>query len=277
MTVVSMKHLLEAGVHFGHQTRRWNPKMEKYIFTERNGIYIIDLQQTLALIEVSYNFIRETVGNGGSLLFVGTKKQSQEAIKENAMRCGMPYVTNRWLGGTLTNWATISKRIEKLKELEEMEASGELENMPKKQESRVRHRLIKLRRNLEGLRNMDRLPSAVFIIDPRKENIALMEARKLEIPVIAVVDTNCDPDLVDFVIPGNDDAIRAANLISKIIANAVLEGFQIRDALQARRLKEEEAAAKAAAAAEKEREKAEKAEKAEKPKDKEEIEEPVGD
>jgi small subunit ribosomal protein S2 len=278
MTVVSMKHLLEAGVHFGHQTRRWNPKMEKYIFTERNGIYIIDLQQTLALIEVSYNFIREMVGKGGSLLFVGTKKQSQEAIKENAIRCGMPYVTNRWLGGTLTNWATISKRIEKLKELEEMEASGELENMPKKQESRVRHRLIKLRRNLEGLRNMDRLPSGVFIIDPRKENIALMEARKLEIPVIAVVDTNCDPDLVDFVIPGNDDAIRAANLISKIIANAVLEGFQIRDALEVRRLKEEEAAVRAAAAAEKEKEKAEKAEKAnEKAKEKEEIEEPVGD
>jgi len=270
MTVVSMKHLLEAGVHFGHQTRRWNPKMEKYIFTERNGIYIIDLQQTLSLIEASYNFIRDMVGRGGSLLFVGTKKQAQEAVKENALRCGMPYVTNRWLGGTLTNWATISKRIEKLKELEEMEASGEIEDMPKKQATRVRHRLIKLRRNLEGLRSMDRLPSGIFIIDPRKENIALMEARKLEIPVIAVVDTNCDPDLVDFVIPGNDDAIRAANLISKIIANAVLEGFQIRDALQAIRHKEEEAAARhaaaAAAAAEKSGGSAEK-----------EIEEKVGD
>ncbi len=249
MTVVSMKHLLEAGVHFGHQTRRWNPKMEKYIFTERNGIYIIDLQQTLSLIEASYNFIRDMVGRGGTLLFVGTKKQAQEAIRENAMRCGMPYVTNRWLGGTLTNWTTINKRIGKLKELEEMEASGELEAMPKKQATQVRHRLAKLRRNLEGLRNMDRLPSGVFIIDPRKENIALMEARKLEVPVIAVVDTNCDPDLVDFVIPGNDDAIRAANLISKIIANAVLEGFQIRDALQAIRRKEEEAAARQAAAA----------------------------
>jgi small subunit ribosomal protein S2 len=271
MTVVSMKHLLEAGVHFGHQTRRWNPKMEKYIFTERNGIYIIDLQQTLALIEVSYNFIRDMVGRGGSLLFVGTKKQSQEAIKENAIRCGMPYVTNRWLGGTLTNWTTISKRIEKLKELEEMETSGELDNMPKKQATRVRHRLIKLRRNLEGLRSMERLPSGIFIIDPRKENIALMEARKLEIPVIAVVDTNCDPDLVDFVIPGNDDAIRAANLISRIIANAVLEGFQIRDALQARRVKEEAEAARQAAAAEKEKKKAEKAT------EKEEIEEKVGD
>ena len=271
MAVISMKQLLEAGVHFGHQTRRWNPKMAQYIFTERNGIYIIDLQQTLALIEEAYNFIRDMVGRGGSLLFVGTKKQAQEAIKENAMRCGMPYVTNRWLGGTLTNWATISRRIEKLKELEEMEASGELEKMLKKQATRVRHNLIKLRRNLEGLRSMDRIPSGVFIIDPRKENIALMEARKLEIPVIAVVDTNCDPDLVDFVIPGNDDAIRAANLISKIIANAVLEGFQIRDALQARRRKEEEEAAREAAAAEKEKKKAE--EEAEK----EDIGEKVGD
>jgi small subunit ribosomal protein S2 len=258
MTVVSMKHLLEAGVHFGHQTRRWNPKMEKYIFTERNGIYIIDLQQTLALIEVSYNFIREMVGSGGSLLFVGTKKQSQEAIRENALRCGMPYVTNRWLGGTLTNWMTISKRIERLKELEEMEASGDIDMMPKKQATRVRHHLSKLRRNLEGLRSMDRLPSGIFIIDPRKEHIALMEARKLEIPVIAVVDTNCDPDLVDFVIPGNDDAIRAANLISKIIANAVLEGFQVRDARQAARRKEEEAAVARKAAAEESAKSAEK-------------------
>ncbi len=248
MTVVSMKHLLEAGVHFGHQTRRWNPKMEKYIFTERNGIYIIDLQQTLALIEEAYNFIRDMVGNGGSLLFVGTKKQSQEAIKENAMNCGMPYVTVRWLGGTLTNWATISKRIEKLRELEEMESSGELDHMLKKEATRVRHRLTKLRRNLEGLLNMDKLPGGVFIIDPRKENIALLEARKLEIPVIAVVDTNCDPDLVDYVIPGNDDAIRAANLISKIIANAVLEGKLNREILQASRRKEEEAKAAEAAA-----------------------------
>lgn len=235
MTVVSMKHLLEAGVHFGHQTRRWNPKMEKYIFTERNGIYIIDLQQTLQLIESAYVFIREVVGQGGTLLFVGTKKQAQEAVRENALRCGMPYVTNRWLGGTLTNWSTIKQRIKKLKDLEEMEGSGELDEMPKKEATRVRHRLVKLRRNLEGLRDMDRLPSVVFIIDPRKEHIALMEARKLNIPVVAVVDTNCDPDLVDYVIPGNDDAIRAANLISKIIANAVLEGLQIMDALKASR------------------------------------------
>jgi small subunit ribosomal protein S2 len=244
MTVVSMKHLLEAGVHFGHQTRRWNPKMKKYIFTERNGIYIIDLQQTLQLIETAYNFIRDLVREGGIILFVGTKKQAQEAIKENALRCGMPYVTNRWLGGTLTNWVTISKRIEKLKEMEEMEAAGEIDELPKKEATRVRHKLAKLRRNLEGLRDMDRLPDAVFIIDPRKENIALKEARKMEIPVVAVVDTNCDPDLVDYVIPGNDDAIRAANLISKIIANAVLEGKQLREAMRlAGRLREEEASA----------------------------------
>lgn len=243
MTVVSMKHLLEAGVHFGHQTRRWNPKMKKYIFTERNGIYIIDLQQTLALIEEAYNSIRDAVRDGGSLLFIGTKKQAQEAIKESALRSGMPYVTNRWLGGTLTNWATIRKRIDKFKDLESMEASGELEARPKKEATRVRHELTKLRRNLEGLRDMQGIPSAVFIIDPRKENIALMEARKLDIPVIAVVDTNCDPDLVDFVIPGNDDAIRAANLISKIIANAVLEGKQLREALRgAQREQEKEAA-----------------------------------
>jgi small subunit ribosomal protein S2 len=233
MTVVSMKHLLEAGVHFGHQTRRWNPKMKKYIYTERNGIYIIDLQQTLRLIEIAYNFIRDLVRDGGTILFIGTKKQAQEAIRENARRCGMPYVVNRWLGGTLTNWVTIRTRIQKLRDLEEMEASGEIDRMPKKEATRVRHRLAKLRRNLEGLRDMDRLPDAVFIIDPRKEHIALTEARKLEIPVVAVVDTNCDPDLVDYVIPGNDDAIRAANLISKIISNAVLEGKHLREMMLA--------------------------------------------
>jgi small subunit ribosomal protein S2 len=253
MTVVSMKHLLEAGVHFGHQTRRWNPKMKKYIFTERNGIYIIDLQQTLALIEEAYNFIRDSVRDGGSLLFIGTKKQAQEAIKENALGSGMPYVTNRWLGGTLTNWSTIKKRIEKFKDLQEMEASGEIEAMPKKEATRVRHQLTKLRRNLEGLRDMQGLPSAVFIIDPRKENIAMLEARKLDIPIIAVVDTNCDPDLVNFVIPGNDDAIRAANLISEIIANAVLEGKQLREAMQGRKREEEAAAAKAESAQQEEK------------------------
>jgi len=253
MTVVSMKHLLEAGVHFGHQTRRWNPKMKKYIFTERNGIYIIDLQQTLALIEEAYNFIRDSVRDGGSLLFIGTKKQAQEAIKENALGSGMPYVTNRWLGGTLTNWSTIKKRIEKFKDLQEMEASGEIEAMHKKEATRVRHQLTKLRRNLEGLRDMQGLPSAVFIIDPRKENIAMLEARKLDIPIIAVVDTNCDPDLVNFVIPGNDDAIRAANLISEIIANAVLEGKQLREAMQGRKREEEAAAAKAESAQQEEK------------------------
>ncbi|MBC7246569.1 MAG: 30S ribosomal protein S2 [Actinobacteria bacterium] len=240
MTVVSMKHLLEAGFHFGHQTRRWNPKMAKYIFTERNGIYIIDLQQTLSLIEIAYNFIRDTVAQGGSLLFVGTKKQAQEAIRENALRCGMPYVTNRWLGGTLTNWVTIRQRLEKLRQLEEMEASGEIDAMPKKEATRVRHQLAKLRRNLEGLRGMERLPDALFIIDPRKENIALMEARRMEIPVVAVVDTNCDPDLVDYVIPGNDDAIRAANLICKIISNAVLEGKQLGEVMRSLQGTEEE-------------------------------------
>ena len=239
MTVVSMKHLLEAGFHFGHQTRRWNPKMSKYIFTERNGIYIIDLQQTLSLIEIAYNFIRDTVAQGGTLLFVGTKKQAQEAIRENALRCGMPYVTTRWLGGTLTNWITIRKRIEKLKQLEEMEVSGEIGEMPKKEATRVRHQLAKLRRNLEGLKSMERLPDALFIIDPRKENIALIEARRLEIPVVAVVDTNCDPDLVDYVIPGNDDAIRAANLICKIISNAVLEGMQLGEVMRSMERREE--------------------------------------
>jgi len=263
MTVVSMKHLLEAGVHFGHQTRRWNPKMEPYIFTERNGIYIIDLQQTLALIEESYNAIRDEVRKGGTLLFIGTKKQAQEAIKENALRCGMPYVTNRWLGGTLTNWMTISKRIGRLKELEDMEESGELNGMPKKEATRVRHQLTKLRRNLEGLRNMERLPAVVFIIDPRKEHIALMEARKLGIPVVAVVDTNCDPDLVDYVIPGNDDAIRAANLISKIIANAVLEGQQYREAQMAAEEQEKKKAGEAKEKKEKKEKKEEKASEAE--------------
>ncbi len=231
MAVVSMKHLLEAGVHFGHQTRRWNPKMKKYIFTERNGIYIIDLQKTLALIEVAYNFIRERVALGGSVLFVGTKKQAQESIEEHATRCGMPYVNQRWLGGTLTNWVTISKRIDRMKELEEMESQGEFGNFSKKEAMQLRHELSKLRRTLHGLRNMTKLPEIVYIIDPRKEHIAVREARKMEIPIVAIVDTNCDPDEIDFVIPGNDDAIRAGNLISQIIANAVLEGLEARKSL----------------------------------------------
>jgi small subunit ribosomal protein S2 len=232
MAVVSMKHLLEAGVHFGHQTRRWNPKMKKYIYTERNGIYIIDLQKTLVLIEAAYNFIRERVALGGTVLFVGTKKQAQESVQEHATRCNMPYVNTRWLGGTLTNWSTISKRIERMKELEAREREDGFVGIPKKEAMHLRHELAKLRRNLDGLRNMTKPPDILYAIDPRKEHIAVREARRLGIPIVAIVDTNCDPDEVDFVIPGNDDAIRAGNLISKIIANAVLEGLEARQALQ---------------------------------------------
>ncbi len=233
MSVVSMKSLLEAGVHFGHQTRRWNPKMKKYIFTERNGIYIIDLQKTLTLIEKAYDFIREEVAHGGDLLFIGTKKQAQESIEEHAKRCGMPYVNTRWLGGTLTNWNTIKRRIERMIELEKMREEGFFEEVSKKEATRLRHELTKLHRTLDGLRSMRGLPAAVFVIDPRKEHIAVREANRLGIPIVAIVDTNCDPDEVQFVIPGNDDAIRAGNLISKIIANAVLEGLEARDAMRA--------------------------------------------
>ncbi len=244
MAVVSMKHLLEAGVHFGHQTRRWHPKMKRYIFTERNGIYIIDLQKTLANIEIAHNFIRDLVADGGTVLFVGTKKQAQEAIEEHATRSGMPYVNYRWLGGMLTNWQTIKSRIDRMKQLEDMYGEEGFTGMPKKEAMMLKHELEKLRRNLSGIKNMERLPSAVFVIDSRKEHIPIMEARKLEIPVVALVDTNCDPDEVDFVIPGNDDAIRAGNLISRIIADAVIEGQQVREM----RLREAaEAAAEAAA------------------------------
>ncbi len=229
VAVVSMKHLLEAGVHFGHQTRRWHPKMKRYIFTERNGIYIIDLQKTLANIEIAHNFIRDLVTDGGSILFVGTKKQAQEAIEEHATRCGMPFVNYRWLGGMLTNWQTIKSRIDRMNQLEEMYGSEGFTGMPKKEAMMLKHELEKLKRNLSGIKSMDRLPSAVFVIDSRKEHIPIMEARKLEIPVVALVDTNCDPDEVDFVIPGNDDAIRAGNLISRIIADAVIEGQQVRE------------------------------------------------
>ncbi len=229
MAVVSMKHLLEAGVHFGHQTRRWHPKMKRYIFTERNGIYIIDLQKTLANIEIAHNFIRDLVADGGTILFVGTKKQAQEGIEEHATRCGMPFVNYRWLGGMLTNWQTIKSRIDRMKQLEEMYLNGGFSDMSKKEAMMLKHELEKLRRNLSGIKNMDRLPRAVFVIDSRKEHIPIMEARKLEIPVVGLVDTNCDPDEVDFVIPGNDDAIRAGNLISRIIADAVIEGQQVRE------------------------------------------------
>jgi small subunit ribosomal protein S2 len=233
MSVVSMKSLLEAGVHFGHQTRRWNPKMKRYIFTERNGIYIIDLQKTLTLIEKAYDFIREEVAHGGDVLFVGTKKQAQESIEEHAKRCGMPYVNTRWLGGTLTNWSTIRRRIERMIELERMRSEGLFEEVSKKEATRLRHELTKLHRTLDGLRNMHKLPAVVYIIDPRKEHIAVREANRMGIPIVAIVDTNCDPDEVQYVIPGNDDAIRAGNLISSIIANAVLEGLEARDAMRA--------------------------------------------
>ena len=224
MALVSMKQLLEAGVHFGHQTRRWNPKMKEYIFTERNGIYIIDLQKTVRLVERAYNFIRETVANGERILFVGTKKQAHDTVFEEAQRCGEFYVNERWLSGMLTNFTTIRSRVARLKELERMEEEGAMELLPKKEAAILRKEMDKLQRFLGGIREMDRLPGAVFIIDPRKERIAIAEARKLGIPVVAIVDTNCDPDEVDYVIPGNDDAIRAIRLLTGIIADAVLEG-----------------------------------------------------
>jgi small subunit ribosomal protein S2 len=226
MAVVSMKQLLEAGVHFGHQTRRWNPKMAKYIFTERNGIYIIDLQKTVKMMEQAYNFVRELAANGGTILFVGTKKQAQEAVKEEALRSDMFYVNHRWLGGTLTNFSTIRKRIERLHELERMEEDGTFDVLPKKEVVLLRKEKAKLEKFLGGIKNMKKLPDAVFIIDPRKERIAVSEARKLGIPIVAIVDTNCDPDEVDYVIPGNDDAIRAVRLFTSKIADAILEGKQ---------------------------------------------------
>lgn len=226
MAVVSMKQLLEAGVHFGHQTRRWNPKMAKYIFTERNGIYIIDLQKTVKMMEEAYNFVRELAEQGGSLLFVGTKKQAQDAVQEEAERCGMFYVNHRWLGGTLTNFQTIRKRIERLHQLEEMEQDGTFDVLPKKEVVLLRKEKERLEKFLGGIKNMKKLPDAVFIIDPRKERIAVAEARKLNIPIVAIVDTNCDPDEVDYVIPGNDDAIRAVRLFTSKMADAVLEGKQ---------------------------------------------------
>jgi small subunit ribosomal protein S2 len=219
-----MKQLLEAGVHFGHQTRRWNPKMRRFIFGERNGIYIIDLQQTLERIDTAYRFIRKTVEDGGTVLFVGTKKQAQEPVQSQADRCGMPYVNYRWLGGMLTNFQTVHARVSKLHELDRMVASGETEQMIKKEGLKVKRERDKLQRNLGGITRMEKLPDAVFVIDTKKEHIAVTEANRLGIPVIAVVDTNCDPDIIDFVIPGNDDAIRSANLMSRIVADAADEG-----------------------------------------------------
>lgn len=226
MSVITMKQLLEAGVHFGHQTRRWNPKMREYIFTERNGIYIIDLQKTVRLMDIAYNFIKDVAMQGEKILFVGTKKQAQESIQEEATRCEMPYVNQRWLGGMLTNFNTIRKRINRLEELEQMENEGRFEVLPKKEVIRLRHEKDRLLKFLGGIRDMQKLPGAVFIVDPRKEKIAVAEARKLEIPIVSIVDTNCDPDEIDYVIPGNDDAIRAVKLITSKIAEAVLEGKQ---------------------------------------------------
>ncbi len=224
MAVVTMKQLLEAGVHFGHQTRRWNPKMRRFIFGERNGIYIIDLQQTLERIDTAYRFVRKTVEDGGVVLFVGTKKQAQEPIQSQADRSGMPYVNYRWLGGMLTNFQTVHSRVAKLHELERMVSTGETEQMIKKEGLKVRRERDKLQRNLGGIRQLERLPDAIFVIDTKKEHIAVTEANRLGIPVVAVVDTNCDPDVIDYVIPGNDDAIRSANLMSRIVADAVEEG-----------------------------------------------------
>jgi small subunit ribosomal protein S2 len=224
MAALTMKELLEAGVHFGHQTKRWNPKMQKYIFGERNGIYIIDLQKTLKKFREAYAFVRDLAGGGGTLLFVGTKKQAQETVFDEATRCGMFYVNQRWLGGTLTNFATIRKSIARLKRLEEMKETGEYERVPKKEALELERERQKLEKALVGIKAMEQLPSAVFIIDPRKENIAVAEAQRLGIPIVAIVDTNCDPTGIDYPIPGNDDAIRAVRLITSRVADAINEG-----------------------------------------------------
>src|SRR5579864_2998074 len=224
VAVVSTRQLLEAGMHFGHQTRRWNPKMRRFILGERNGIYIIDLNETLKGLETSYEYVRDLVAKGGVLLFVGTKKQTQGPIATYAEACGMPYVNERWLGGMLTNFATISSRVGKLREYEAMERAGDFDAMPKKEGLRHRRELEKLRRNLGGIRDLDRLPDTIFVIDTKKEHIAVTEANKLNMPIVAVVDTNCDPDVITYVIPGNDDAIRSGALMSRVMAEAVMEG-----------------------------------------------------
>ena len=244
MSVISMKQLLEAGVHFGHQTRRWNPKMAPYIFTERNGIYIIDLQKTSRKVDEAYAAVKEIAAEGGKVLFVGTKKQAQETMKEEAERCGMYYVNNRWLGGMLTNFKTIRSRINRMIELEKMEEDGMFDLLPKKEVMILKGELEKLQKNLNGIRDMDKLPDLIFIIDPRKERIAIQEAHILGIPTVGIVDTNCDPDEIDFIIPGNDDAIRAVKLIAGMVADAVIEanqGEQLTEAA-AEEVKEEETA-----------------------------------
>ncbi|MEZ5371834.1 MAG: 30S ribosomal protein S2 [Microthrixaceae bacterium] len=227
--VVTMKELLEAGVHFGHQTRRWNPKMQRFIYGERNGIYLIDLRQTLERVRDSFIFVRDLVADGGSVMFIGTKKQAQDSVQSYAERCGMPYVNERWLGGMLTNFETISKRISKMKEYQRMRDSGEFEAMPKKEALLLTRELAKLERYLGGIRDLESLPDAVFILDTKKEDIAVTEANKLGLPIVAVVDTNCDPDIISYVIPGNDDAIRSGSLMSRVISDAVNEGRQIRN------------------------------------------------
>ncbi len=226
MAVVSMKQLLEAGVHFGHQTRRWNPKMARYIFTERNGIYIIDLQKTVKKLEEAYMFARDVAASGQDILFVGTKKQAGDSVKEEAERCGMHYVNARWLGGMMTNFKTIRRRIARLEQLRKMEADGTFDLLPKKEVTKLNLEIEKLEKFMGGIKNMDKLPGALFIVDPRKERIAVAEAKNLGIPIIAIVDTNCDPDEIDYVIPGNDDAIRAVKLIAGTMADAVIEARQ---------------------------------------------------
>ncbi|MGA2211401.1 MAG: 30S ribosomal protein S2 [Acidimicrobiales bacterium] len=224
MAVVTMKQMLEAGVHFGHQTRRWNPKMKRFIFGERNGIYIIDLNQTLQRVNTAYAFVRDLVAGGGTIMFVGTKKQTQDPVAEFAVACGMPYVNQRWLGGMLTNFQTVAGRVRKLQELESSKSAGDFDAMPKKEALQHQRELDKLERNLGGIRRLQRPPDAIFVIDTKKEHIAVTEANKLRMPVVAVVDTNCDPDVIDYVIPGNDDAIRAGRLMCRVIADAVAEG-----------------------------------------------------
>ncbi|WP_313291153.1 30S ribosomal protein S2 [Exiguobacterium sp.] len=229
MAVISMKQLLEAGVHFGHQTRRWNPKMAKYIFTERNGIYIIDLQKTVKKVDEAYNFIREVASEGGNVLFVGTKKQAQDTVKEEAIRAGQYFINERWLGGTLTNFSTIKKRINRVKQLEKMEENGTVEVLPKKEVIILKKEMTRLEKFLGGIKDMPGVPDALFIVDPRKERIAIAEAHKLNIPIVAIVDTNCDPDEIDYVIPANDDAIRAVKLLTGKMADAILEVKQGED------------------------------------------------
>ena len=249
MAVVSMKQLLEAGVHFGHQTRRWNPKMAPYIFTERNGIYIIDLQKTVRKLEEAYMFVRDLAANGETILFVGTKKQAQDSIRDEAQRAGAHFVNARWLGGMLTNFRTIQGRIKRLNDIDAMEKNGQFDILPKKEVIKLNHEIEKLEKFLGGIKDMKKLPGALFIVDPRKEKIAVSEARKLHIPIVAIVDTNCDPDDVDYVIPGNDDAIRAVKLIASTMANAILEGRQGEETAAAEAAEAPAAAAEAPAEA----------------------------